>query len=69
MHRALVIVPFALDEEGIQNRKAQTKAVKLGPDIEFDFRPVTAGPSSFMSPHDWALMELAIFEAGIEAES
>ena len=69
MHRALVIVPFALDEEGIQNRKAQTKAVKLGPDIEFDFRPVTAGPSSFMSAHDWALMELAIFEAGIEAES
>ena len=44
MHKALVIVPFALDAEGVANRKSQTKAVKLGPDIEFDFKPVTAGP-------------------------
>jgi allantoin racemase len=69
MAKALVIVPFALDEKGIANRQSQTKAVKLGPDIEFDFRPVTAGPTSFMSAHDWALMEMAIFEAGMSAEA
>jgi allantoin racemase len=68
MKKALVIVPFALDDAGVANRKAQTKAVKLGPDIEFDFRPVTAGPTSFMSAHDWALMEMAIWEAGMTAQ-
>lgn len=69
MARALVIVPFALDPQGVANRKAQTRSVQLGPDIDFDFRPVTAGPTSFMSAHDWALMELAIFEAGLEAQA
>ncbi len=68
MAKVLVIVPFALDAQGVANRQAQTKAVKLGPDIEFDFRPVTAGPTSFMSAHDWALMEMAIFEAGLSAQ-
>ena len=68
MAKALVLVPFALDEAGVDNRRNQLKAVKLGPDISFDFRPVSAGPTSFMSPHDWALMEMAIFEAGLSAE-
>ena len=45
MPKVLVIVPFALDEEGVNNRRAQQKAVKLGPDIEFDYKPVTAGPA------------------------
>ncbi|MCH8189596.1 MAG: hydrogenase expression protein HupH, partial [Proteobacteria bacterium] len=31
MPKVLVIVPFALDEEGVNNRRAQQKAVKLGP--------------------------------------
>jgi allantoin racemase len=69
MHKALVIVPFALDAAGVANRKQQTKAVKLGPDIEFDFKPVTAGPTSFMSAPDWALMEMAIWEAGMSAQA
>ena len=68
MAKVLVIVPFALDEEGVNNRRAQQKAVKLGPDIEFDYKPVTAGPTSFMSAHDWALMEVAIWEAGMSAQ-
>ncbi|PPR78987.1 MAG: hypothetical protein CFH01_00689 [Alphaproteobacteria bacterium MarineAlpha2_Bin1] len=68
MRKALVIVPFALDAEGISNREKQTEKVNLGNDLKFDFKPVTAGPSSFMSPHDTALMELAIFEAGVNAE-
>jgi allantoin racemase len=69
MPKILVIVPFALDEEGVARRKTQLKAVKLDPSSEFHFRPVKAGPTSFMSPHDWTLMDLAIFEAGAEAQA
>jgi allantoin racemase len=68
MPKILVIVPFALDEEGVARRRAQLRAVPLDPSSEFHFRPVKAGPTSFMSPHDWTLMDLAIFEAGADAQ-
>ncbi len=68
MARALVLVPFALDEGGIANRRAQLDHVRLGPDIAFDFRGVTAGPKTYMSGHDFALMDMAIFEAGMSAQ-
>ncbi len=44
MAKALVIVPFALDEGGIANRRAPHRYVRLGPDIEVGIRGVTAGP-------------------------
>lgn len=69
MAKILVIVPFALNADGVARRRDQLKAVKLDPDNEFHFRPVKAGPTSFMSPHDWSLMDLAIFEAGASAEA
>ncbi len=53
MTRILVIVPFALDEEGVKNRQAQSRYVPLPADWELTYRPVTCGPTSFMSPHDW----------------
>lgn len=68
MAKILVIVPFALDAEGLQRRRQQLAAVKLDPESEFHYRAVKAGPTSFMSPHDWALMDLAIFEAGCGAQ-
>ncbi|MDX1690684.1 MAG: aspartate/glutamate racemase family protein [Acidimicrobiia bacterium] len=68
MRRVLVVVPFALDAEGVALRRRQVAAVPLADDIEFDFRPVKAGPTSFVSPHDWTLMDIAIFEAGLSAE-
>ncbi|WP_210495489.1 aspartate/glutamate racemase family protein [Microvirga antarctica] len=68
MPKILVIVPFALDAEGLANREKQQKYVQLDSDTELTYRPVTAGPTSFMSPHDWTLMDLAIFEAGLSAE-
>lgn len=68
MSKILVIVPFALDEAGVARRRDQLKAVKLEPGSEFHYRPVKAGPTSFMSPHDWTLMDLAIFEAGASAQ-
>ena len=57
MARILVIVPFALDADGVANREKQQKYVQLDPDTELTYRPVTAGPTSFMSPHDWTLMD------------
>jgi len=68
MHKGLVIVPFPLDDEGVANRKLQLKSVKLGPDIDFDFRPVRASCTSFMSDHDWFLMDAGCFEAGLTAQ-
>ena len=68
MTRILVIVPFALDAEGIRNREAQSGYVPLPADWELTYRPVTCGPTSFMSPHDWGLMDMAIFEAGCTAQ-
>lgn len=68
MTRILVLVPFALAEDDIAKRREQTSEVELRPGVTFDFRPVAAGPSSFVSPHDWALMDIALFEAGLSAE-
>ena len=68
MAKILVIVPFALDAEGVMRRRQQLTTVKLDPASDFHFRPVKAGPTSFMSPHDFALMDVAIFEAGVSAQ-
>lgn len=67
MPRVVVLVPFAFDEKGLANRRAQLESVSLGPDIEFDFRPVKAGPALFDSHHDYMLADLAMYEAGLDA--
>ncbi|MGB6117305.1 MAG: aspartate/glutamate racemase family protein [Mesorhizobium sp.] len=64
----LVIVPFPLDEEGVGRRRDQLKAVELSPNCNYYFRPVRVGAKSFMSPHDWLLADVAIFEAGCKAD-
>ena len=66
--RVLVIVPFPLDDEGMANRRAQLGAVQLGPDLEFDFQPVKAGPALLDSYHDTMLGDLAMYEAGMRAQ-
>jgi len=68
MSKVLVIVPFAFGEEGIGNRAAQMNDVHLGPEIVVDFRGVKAGPALYDSHHDWALADVAMFEAGKTAE-
>jgi len=68
MNRVLVLVPFALDDDGLARRSDQLREVSLRPDISYEFRPVKAGPTSFTSPHDWLLLDVALFEAGIGAE-
>jgi allantoin racemase len=68
MARVLVIVPFPFDEGGVDNRRAQLRTLSFGPDIEFDYRPVKAAPAMFDSYHDWLLADLAILEAGLNAQ-
>jgi len=65
----LVLVPFPLDAAAVENRKAQTAEVLLHPDVTYEFRAVEAGPTSFVSPHDWALLDLGLFQAGLSAEA
>ena len=66
--RVLVLVPFALDEHGLGKRRAQQQSVDLGPDIEFDYRPVKAGPALYDSHHDGVLADVSMLEAGVSAE-
>lgn len=67
MKRVAVIVPFALGEADLERRRAQTSEVRLSTEIEYEFLPVKAGPSSFQSHHDWLLLDVAVLEAGIRA--
>jgi allantoin racemase len=65
--RICVLVGFALDEEGLANRRAQVEEVQIGPEYEFEFRAVKAGPANYDSYHDSVLADLAMLEAGVEA--
>jgi len=66
--KALVIVPFPLDAAGVALRREQLKAVQLSGDVRFEFRPVKASCTSYVSDHDWFLMDAGCFEAGLSAE-
>lgn len=68
MKKVVVLVPFALDETGVANRRAQLDSVKLGSDIQFDYKAVKAGPALYDSYHDWTLADVSIYEAGMSAE-
>ena len=68
MAKVLVIVPFAFDEKGLANRRSQLDSVSFGPDIEFDFRGVKAGPALLDCYHDYSMADIALFEAGLTAQ-
>lgn len=68
MPKILVINPFPLDEAGVARRAAQGNHVQLDANTELVYRPVRIGPTSFMSPHDWLIADLGIYEAGVTAE-
>ncbi len=60
MPRVCVLVPFAFDEKGLANRRAQQESVRLSPDVELDFKPVKAGPALYDSYHDYVLADFAM---------
>ena len=68
VQKVLVIIPFPLNEEGVANRRLQVQSTNIRSDLVFDYVPVRASSSSFMSDHDWILMDVGCFEAGINAE-
>lgn len=67
MPRVCVLVPFPLDENGVDNRRRQQRSVKLSPDMELDYKPVKASPALLDSYHDYTLADLSMLEAGLEA--
>ena len=66
--RVLVIVPFAMSADNLALREQQLAGLQFGPDIRFEYRAVRAGPANYASHHDFALAEVANFEAGCRAE-
>ena len=69
MAKVLVIVPFAFDESGLDNRRVQLDSVAMGPGIEFDFRGVKAGPAILDCYNDYVLGDVALLEAGLSAQA
>jgi Asp/Glu/hydantoin racemase len=66
--RVLVIVPFAMSPENLALRQAQLEGIALSPRLQFEFRPVKAGPVNYSSHHDFVLADAANFEAGCRAQ-
>ena len=68
MPKILVIVPFAFEEDGMANRSVQLDSITIGPNVEFDFRGVKAGPAILDCYHDYVLGDIALFEAAVTAQ-
>ena len=66
--RVLVIVPFAMSNDNLLLRQDQLRSLSLGPHIDFEYRPVKAGPVNYASHHDFVLADVANFEAGCRAQ-
>jgi allantoin racemase len=69
MAKVLVIVPFPMSEENRRAREAQLDAVRLGPGLEFHFRPVRAAPANYTSEHDSVLADGSILDACKHAQA
>jgi len=68
-HRVLVIVPFVMSPQNLALRQAQLEGIDLSPALQFEFRPVKAGPANYSSHHDFVLADVANFEAGCRAQA
>jgi len=69
MKRVLVVVPFAMSTQNLALRQEQLKGIDLSPQLQFEFRPVKAGPLNYSSHHDFVLADAANFEAGCRAQA
>lgn len=64
-----MIVPFPLDEEGVELRRAGIPAELIPADVELEVIAVKNGPETADSIYDVFLMDVFIFEAGLDAEA
>ncbi len=69
MKRILVIVPFAMSADNLALRREQLAGLDQSAGVEFEFRPVRAGPVNYSSHHDFVLADVSILEAGCQAEA
>ncbi len=68
VRRVLVVVPFAMSADNLLLRQAQLEGLQFGEGIRFEYRAVKAGPLNYSSHHDFALADVANFEAGCRAQ-
>lgn len=66
--RVLVVVPFAMSQDNLLLRQQQLQGLQFGDGIRFEYRAVRAGPLNYASHHDFALADVANFEAGCRAQ-
>ena len=51
IRKVLVIVPFAMSDDNLALRQQQLQGIDLSPDLQFEFRPVKAGPVNLSLIH------------------
>ena len=68
MKKILISVPFAMSAENLALRRQQLQGLQFGPDLQFEYRAVKAGPVNYSSHHDFVLADACIFEAGCRAQ-
>ncbi len=68
MKKILTIVPFAMSPENLALRQQQLQGLEFGPNLQFEYRSVKAGPVNYSSHHDFVLADASIFEAGYRAQ-
>ena len=68
MKKILTIVPFAMSHDNLLLRQQQLQGLQFGPDLQFEYRAVKAGPVNYSSHHDFVLADASIFEAGCRAQ-
>ena len=69
MRRILVLVPVPVDQAGLARRQAQLGEADMAPGVQFEFRAVRIGPAYFDSAHDSMLADVALTEAGAQAQA
>lgn len=68
MPKILVIVPIPMGDDGLALRRVQGEIAHTRPDTELVYRAVRVGPKMFQGVHDFTIMDIAVTEAGINAE-
>ena len=63
-----IIVPIPMDEAGVTNRASQLAGDLVAPGFDVDFVAVSWGAALGDSYYDTMLMDMSVFEAGLQAE-
>jgi Asp/Glu/hydantoin racemase len=67
--RIKVIVPFPLEQAGVELRRRGIPDGLVPSDVDIDFAPVRNGPASVDSIYDVFLIDMFVFEEGLKAEA